>query len=622
MNRQAKCIVLSVWCVILVISEVHAEYSHCEGSGYSDNGQELVIGYLLSCQADLTEDSTLSRTTTTVGQSAQGTLRLSAEFFLPSIYTDELVIAAASGSSGSSVTLTNDTTNRETLIKADRVVVGGSALGYLTIGDYCAVKIKTPGTLTAEFLIGNGVNSNGNVTVSGGEGIITLYRNFKVGVSGRGTLFIGGGAFVSGNFLRLGAFGGSQGTLILDGVNPDDPSEPSRFFANPTTYIGDRGSGELIVRNGAHYEAFFAPGSTSGGNVYVGSTGPRSSISVTDEGSRLTCRTLYASHADIDISDGGLIDSYDLVSLGANGYPTRLTIAGGRLVTAEMWIRSDGAEDSLALVTGEDSILEVIGTIDIANPYEASRNALGRLVIEDGAIANAAAVNIGTVPNAGQTHGYLEISSGATLTVAAVTIGCDGTLSGDGGTIVGDVEHTCGDFEPGQSPGEFFIQGNYNQGVDGTLLLEVGGTVAGEFDSVVVDGTATLAGTIEVFFVSGFLPSPAHQFVLLQAGEGLDLSEADIVFPDVAPEIGVTFDAATGGFIFDVPVVTGDVNNDGLVDLADYSSFEDCLAGPAMSPDPIGVLTSEECMATYDFDLDGDIDGKDFAALQVLFGEL
>lgn len=45
---------------------------------------------------------------------------------------------------------------------------------------------------------------------------------------------------------------GGQDTLILDGINPDNPSDPSRFFARPTTTIGSLGSGELIVRNGVH----------------------------------------------------------------------------------------------------------------------------------------------------------------------------------------------------------------------------------------------------------------------------------------------------------------------------------------------------------------------------------
>ena len=66
----------------------------------------------------------------------------------------------------------------------------------------------------------------------------------------------------------------------------------------------------------------------------------------------------------------------------------------------------------------------------------------------------------------------------------------------------------------------------------------------------------------------------------------------------------------TGGFWFEV--VASDCNEDGVVNLFDYDTFQTCLTGPGGGPLPAGC----NC---YDFDEDGVVTLLDFATMQDMF---
>jgi hypothetical protein len=70
----------------------------------------------------------------------------------------------------------------------------------------------------------------------------------------------------------------------------------------------------------------------------------------------------------------------------------------------------------------------------------------------------------------------------------------------------------------------------------------------------------------------------------------------------------------------------GDVNNDGIDDACPspldlFANFPDCMAGPGASPGPTDPLTPEECLTSYDWDVDGDVDLVDFNYFQSAFAE-
>jgi hypothetical protein len=94
----------------------------------------------------------------------------------------------------------------------------------------------------------------------------------------------------------------------------------------------------------------------------------------------------------------------------------------------------------------------------------------------------------------------------------------------------------------------------------------------------------------------------------VSAGGGYQL-RGTIGQPDAGGMTGGAFNM-TGGFWF--PLVPGDCNSDGAVDLLDYADLASCLAGPAAG------LSNPGC-GCFDLDRDDDVDLLDFANFQVLF---
>ncbi len=96
--------------------------------------------------------------------------------------------------------------------------------------------------------------------------------------------------------------------------------------------------------------------------------------------------------------------------------------------------------------------------------------------------------------------------------------------------------------------------------------------------------------------------------VMRSTGAEFELS-ATIGQPDAGMIKGGDF-TLTGGFWF--PVVAGDGNGDGVVNLVDYDVFEGCLAGP-------GGGSPDDLCSSFDTDSSGAVDLRDFAVVQTTF---
>ncbi len=89
------------------------------------------------------------------------------------------------------------------------------------------------------------------------------------------------------------------------------------------------------------------------------------------------------------------------------------------------------------------------------------------------------------------------------------------TLSGIG-TVDGDLNNA-GIVAPGASPGKITVTGDYTQTSAGSLEIEIGGTTAETaYDVFVVNGSSSLAGTLDVLLLDGFIPAVGDQFEVLQ----------------------------------------------------------------------------------------------------------
>ena len=63
----------------------------------------------------------------------------------------------------------------------------------------------------------------------------------------------------------------------------------------------------------------------------------------------------------------------------------------------------------------------------------------------------------------------------------------------------------------------------------------------------------------------------------------------------------------------------GDIDDDGNVDLDDFTSFADCMAGPDATPDPMPPTTVGDCLDSFDSDVDDDVDLSDFVDFSRVF---
>ena len=79
-----------------------------------------------------------------------------------------------------------------------------------------------------------------------------------------------------------------------------------------------------------------------------------------------------------------------------------------------------------------------------------------------------------------------------------------------------------GFLSPGHSPGQITINGDYDQLSQGTLVVQIAGTAAGQFDLLSVGGSAILGGTLELSFIDGFAPRAGDSFAFLNVGGSTD----------------------------------------------------------------------------------------------------
>ena len=114
-----------------------------------------------------------------------------------------------------------------------------------------------------------------------------------------------------------------------------------------------------------------------------------------------------------------------------------------------------------------------------------------------------------------QTDGIMLLDNGTLVSQQGSVDIRAGILQGDRSTVTGNVTNS-GRVITGMSRGVLEIEGDFDQADEGSLELELGGLVpVGEFDQLVVLGTANLGGTISAEFVdlgNGYQPVVGDSF--------------------------------------------------------------------------------------------------------------
>ncbi len=152
-----------------------------------------------------------------------------------------------------------------------------------------------------------------------------------------------------------------------------------------------------------------------------------------------------------------------------------------------------------------------------------------------------------------------------------------------------------------------------NPGQD-VFVIDISNNAGGTWTNVETigpSGVGTAGGWLfHSFRVSDFLPPTAQVRLRFIASD-----------PVTVPPTASVVEAAIDDFrvvMYECDRILGDADGDTDVDLDDYASFPNCLAGPGTlpAPAPPGFVTG--CLTAFDSDIDGDVDLADFADFQAL----
>ena len=158
-------------------------------------------------------------------------------------------------------------------------------------------------------------------------------------------------------------------------------------------------------------------------------------------------------------------------------------------------------------------------------------------------------------------------------------------------------------------PAIMAVAGDYIQTDAGRLLVDLmggGGNPGVDFDRLDVSGDATLGGVLEVRLDGGYQPAAGTVFTVVEAGQrtgGFDSVE----LPALAGGLTFSVDYSATAVTLTVAGVLGDYNQNGVVDLADYTVWRDALG-----------QTGEGLVADGDFS--GIVDMGDYQVWKDNFG--
>jgi hypothetical protein len=340
------------------------------------------------------------------------------------------------------------------------VAVGGSLFNY---GNF-----NIGGTVTVAGL--QGQQLGGTLVIPGGAqldmgnsgGVFSLFDGV---INAQGTLsFSGGGTF---------AFAGS-GNRVIDGLN--------LAFNNLT--LPD---GSLTLQ--------------SGSLTLAGATVLPSGVALNLVGGTLTNNGTLDVGGDFSLTGGAFGGTGSLSLTGGN-----LSLPSNNSVT---WTNSGALTNTGTLNLASSTITNAInnqGTINLGGGLTFTQQLTNTGTV-DARSGNAVFSN-GLVQNAGD----IVLTGGALQ--GSVTLNA-GSIRGTG-TVNGSVTVANATMAPGFSPGSMNITGDLNLGPASVLNIELGGLVQGSgYDWINVQGTARLAGTLNVTQTGGFVVPTGSSFTFM-----------------------------------------------------------------------------------------------------------
>lgn len=248
---------------------------------------------------------------------------------------------------------------------------------------------------------------------------------------------------------------------------------------------------------------------------------------------------------------------------GLYGFGT-VELAGATLVIGNSINDSQGVGDFFGPITGSGGLTKRgPGTFTLAgdNTYSgATRVESGILLIENSSLSSATGPGAVTVA-AGAALGGSGTAEGS------VTVESGGVIF-PGGEGVANVDRT-----------DLLTAIDLTLEAGSTLRIDLGGTAPGDTFDVLAAFDASIAGSLEVTAVDGFLPSYGDVFQILVATSSLTgtfagLSQGDLVGNVGGADLYIDYSAGGGQVVLLRAGRPGDFNLDGSVDGADILKWQ------------------------------------------------
>jgi T5SS/PEP-CTERM-associated repeat protein len=444
----------------------------------------------------------------------------------------EVSIGKESGSQGSL-----QVQNQANLVVDQAFFVGDGGVGSLSFYTGGQGTVQGRGTT---FGIGHLPGANGTVFVESGSSL-TVEGTNTVGDAGFGRLEVFGGSTLRTAGTIVGRTNGGSGEVRIANTNSTwlEPNKlilgsalastgsviivlQAQLQVTTNCMVGDSGQGSLWVYGGG--TATF--GASSDNNFGAGNAaGSRGLVTVGDPDSSLN----FIASSIVGVSGTGSV----LVTNGA-------TVQSGLFELGAV----PGSSGSI-FISGSGSAWSNRDDFFVGGENRYQPAGLGSVQLTNGATFRAATQLYispsGTVTLDGSSQAAVGGGNFGPPGTLRITRG--GKLFGRGKVLGQLIVGLGGVFAPGDSPGIFTIHGDYQQEAGGELDIVIGGNDPGSgFAQVVVSGTATLGGILNVYLINGFVPVAGQTFAFLNAltasGQFAQVNGASITYGPTGAILG------------------------------------------------------------------------------------
>ncbi len=425
------------------------------------------------------------------------------------------------------------------------------------------------------------VEGNATLNIENG-GLVTVGGTTWIGYGfGTGTVNLTGGRFEFGqmtmdDFSTINATGGAlAGNVNITGVNNIASLTALQNSMVNLEDVAAANSGLLhgsaTLKSSLANQASGELRTTSSDWVRFEGTGNINAGEINNMSGQVEFTQDLANHSDGEINNfGGALHVGGAVDNASGGF------IGGR----GQFVADGGWNNS--------GVFALSGTTDILGDFN---NASGGQVVTSG---GATTTFFDDVTN----NNGAEIATGnGSHTVIF------GAATGDGDYTGLGALHLEGDLRPGNSPAAVHFGGDVVLGTNSATFLELAGTDELQYDQLLITGHIDVGGQLTVELLGGFEPATGNRFDLLKFGS-LSGSFSELRLPGLSGDL--LWDSSQ--LLVDgtlcvgscVAGLSGDYNDDGIVDAADYTRWRDNLGSDAAVLNGNGSGAPTVVAADYD----------------------